>query len=136
MITYPLDLVGVLTSGCFQSCWRWLSPNLLSTWNCHSKSSASLPPNPETLPWYIYKKVENRVYTGLIFGHFEKKLKLRKTQNSSQIPKKLGPNFQKTQNLPTPLEFSCRNGDLSQKKMVFKTLNNVKWTIYEILSNL
>ena len=56
------------------------------------------------------------------FWTFWKKLKLRKTQNSSQIRTKLGPNFQKTLNLPTPLEYSCRNGDQSQKKWFSKLL--------------
>ena len=62
------------------------------------------------------------VVQGLFLDILKKKLKLRKTQNSSQILKKLGANFQKTKNLPTPLEFSCQNGDQSQKKMVFRTL--------------
>ena len=57
-------------------------------------------------------------YIRAYFWTFWKKLKLEKTQ-LSQIRKKLRPNFHRTQNLPTPLEFSCRNGDQSQKKMVF-----------------
>ena len=46
-----------------------------------------------------------------LFLDILKKLKLRKTQNSSQILKKLKPNLQKTQNLPTPLESSCWNAE-------------------------
>ena len=69
----------------------------------------------------------NRAY----FWTFWKKLKLRKTQNSSQILKKLRAYLQKTQNLPTPLECKC------QKVNFFKTLENlvcfevkIKGTVY------
>ena len=68
----------------------------------------------------FWRQILSIIQQGL-FLDILKKLKLSKTQNSSQIRKKLGTNFQKTQ---TPLEFSCRNGNQSQKKLVFKTLSS------------
>ena len=48
------------------------------------------------------------VEQGFFFWTFWKKLKLRKTQNSSKIQKKLKQNPEKTQKLPTPVELSWR----------------------------
>ena len=55
---------------------------------------------------------------GLFFGHSEKKLKTKKTQNSSTFSRKLKQNFRKTQKPPTQLELLQYKSCIFIPKMV------------------